>query len=97
MHHVDVFEVRARVGALVSKPAALIVIFSIIPTFEAAVIEHVESYEVGHLVVHFLPVTQLEGQVLVIIVFTRLTVRAQCPQVKLSRVVHDIRAHRHEG
>ena len=62
------FKMAASFWALVSQ-ATLLVCFFFIVSVQLAIIQHVDSDEVGHFIVHFFAFTQLKCQVFIIFIF----------------------------
>ena len=66
------FKMGPSIRALVSEAPFLISFVLRLLSVQVAVIEHVDAYKVGHLVVHLFPFAKLKGQILVFFIFLRL-------------------------
>ena len=66
----------ARLRALLSE-AALLLTFFLLLSVDVAIIEHMDSDEVGHFVVHLFALAELESEVLIFLSVARLSVLLQ--------------------
>ena len=93
--YIVVFEVGA--GSLALVVAATVVVVLGVFALEVAIVEHVDAYEVGHLVVHYFALAKLERQILVVFVFLRcIRVLLYVVKYKLGVMVHYVGANSYE-
>ena len=93
--YIVVFEVGA--GSLALVVAATVVVVLGVFALEVAIVEHVDAYEVGHLVVHHFALAKLERQILVVFVFLRcIRVLLYVVKYKLGVMVHYVGANSYE-
>jgi hypothetical protein len=71
-NEVEELKMRASIWALVSEPTVLIGFVLLLLSVQVTVIEHMDAYEVSHLVVHLLSFAKLKGKILVLLILLRL-------------------------